>query len=1004
MNKRYFLFILLSCFLCRVSAQPTNLIFKNINRATGLPVDEVSNLAQDSSGFIWIGSREGLFRYDGFNYISYYYSPGKNASIPGNYISKIHVDKTGLLWVGTLGGVVVMNDKGKRLDIFNSLSTTLFSKESDAVFDIQEDKNSIWISTSDGLFQVNKKYHDIAHTKRIDLKKNFHFSTNQLGLFNIDNSGRLWLCTLHGLAIYDPLTGKLFHKENNPEGLSILNEKSAFRSLSLDENNETVMYSIWEPAVRTFNRRDNKSNTIYSGKDSRNPDYGSLINQALKDDHGKLWIANGHGIRIIDKNNEEQVISYAPENFYGIRSNQVKSLLQDREGSIWLGTSEGISITRPYESNVVNLSVNNPGKYPFAAEEVNQIIPVNANTILVATRLGIFRTDSLFNAMEHYSFGTNKYDWSWNYYRHRDKIYISTQGGNLLYDVKTAQLNKLTEPPFDKFFPVFSFVAGSDSSFWMSQYQDNFMQYNPFTKKYKVYNLPAMCEQSSIVQLARDREKNLWVISSSGGVFKFDEKREKITDRLTVNNNGLRENNILFLEDVGNDLLIGYVSKGISLYNKKTRTFKHYSKSDGLVSNSVIAALQVDDNTVWIATRNGLSRFNLSTRSFKNLNFDNGILQNDFQCLTKLPGGRIAAGTLKGLLYFYPEKITVREKLFAPVITGINVHGDELPTDSFNSTHPLHISYNKNYFSIDYICPQYINNQQIEYAYMLDGFNKTWMTAGNRRFASYSNVDGGKYTLRVKARYAGGEWIESPKGLPVIVHTAFYKSVWFYAACALLLALVMYGIFWYRLRQVMRMEKMRTSISSDLHDEVGASLTSISIFSEMAKQSLSSTPRAEQYLQRIGDRSRESIEKMSDIIWSINPENDSLQQMLIRMKNFVNEIVEGKEITVHWEEDVSVAGLKLGMDERKNFYLLFKEAVINAVKYSEAKNIKVGISMQGKVVQLQVIDDGKGFDFEKIKAGNGIKNIRHRAIQLHGQADIISSPGKGTSVSVEFNH
>jgi signal transduction histidine kinase len=250
----------------------------------------------------------------------------------------------------------------------------------------------------------------------------------------------------------------------------------------------------------------------------------------------------------------------------------------------------------------------------------------------------------------------------------------------------------------------------------------------------------------------------------------------------------------------------------------------------------------------------------------------------------------------------------------------------------------------------------------------------------------------------------GSDWVESKLVLPIYVATVFYKRWWFIPLCALILLGLAYAIFRYRMFQLMKVEKMRQSISSDLHDEVGASLSSISIFSEMARQSLNSEIKAGQYLQRIGERSRESIEKMGDIVWSINPENDNLQQMLVRMKNYVNEVFESSNTLVHWEQTKNLSSLKLSMDERKNLYLLFKETITNAAKYAEAKNIYVELSSQNKKVFLKITDDGKGFSFESVKPGNGIKNMKHRARLLNGHINIESSPGNGTSVQLEFLH
>jgi signal transduction histidine kinase/ligand-binding sensor domain-containing protein len=993
----------------QVHAQSGNLVFKHITRASGLPVDEVTCLAQDSTGFIWIGSKEGLFRFDGFSYKKFYHEPGNLQTIPNNYISKLYVDKEGLIWVGTVTGMALMKNNGQILRVLNAETESLFSKNLDWVFDIQEHKNIIWISTGNGMFSCRKKGNQITTIQKHDLKKNFKYSTNQFGSFVIDSKSRLWICTLHGLVIYDPDKKELFHSGNNPSSLNILKDKSAFRSLIINEGNRILWYSTWEPSVRVFNMDANKVNTIYSGKGSDNPDFANLINQFLKDDHGTVWMATGKGIKTLNRKNDnyEQSIHYQTGNLNSINSDYVTSLLQDKEGSIWAATSEGISIAQPYKQSFVNLSGNSVEEYPFAKSAVNIIIPVNANSFLIGTYGGdgLYRTDASFKVQEHYSFGSVNYDWIWKHYTQGNNIYISTQKGNLLYDTITKKLKKLTAPPFDQFYPISSFVAGKDSIMWMSQYSNNFQKYNPTNKQFKVYNLSEIGEEPAIVHLARDNDNNLWILTTTSGLLKFDEAKEKITERLVVNKkNGLLETNILFLKDIGEELLIGYVSKGISLYHKKNKSYRHFSRSDGLISNSVTDALQTDERTVWITTRNGLSRFNIKTKTFLNYNYDNGILQNDFQSITQLPDGRLAAGSAKGLVHFFPDKLNLQQKLLAPVITGINVYGKDFPVDSFSVTNPLHIFYNKNYFSFEYISLQYLNNQQIEYAYMLDGFDKDWVHAGNRRFASYANLPGGNYTLKLRARLPGSNWIETSSGLSIFVETPLYKQWWFIPLLFVLALLIAYALFRYRLQQLLRMERLRAAISSDLHDEVGATLSSISIFSEMAKQTLPFASKTEPYLQRIGDRSRDSIEKMSDIIWSINPENDSLQQMLIRMKNFVNETVEGKEVAVHWQESEMIARLKLGMAERKNFYLLFKEAIINAVKYANAKNISVQISIDNKIVSLKVSDDGKGFSFESIKPGNGIKNMKQRALLLNGEATINSSPGKGTTVHVQFRH
>ncbi len=301
MIRSCFIFFALYCCVNDLQAQTGNLVFKHITRASGLPVDEVTCLAQDSTGFIWIGSKEGLFRFDGFSYKRFYHEPGNLQTIPNNYISKLYVDKEGLIWVGTVGGTALMKNNGQILRVLNAETESLFSKNLDGVFDIQEHKNTFWISTGNGMFSCRKNGNQITTIQKHDLKKNFKYSTNQLGSFVIDSKSRLWICTLHGLVIYDPDKKELFHSDNNPSSLNILKDKSTFRSLIIDEGNRTIWYSTWEPSVKVFNMDANKVNTIYSGKGSDNPDFANLINQFLKDDHGTVWMATEKGIKTRNK-------------------------------------------------------------------------------------------------------------------------------------------------------------------------------------------------------------------------------------------------------------------------------------------------------------------------------------------------------------------------------------------------------------------------------------------------------------------------------------------------------------------------------------------------------------------------------------------------------------------------------------------------------------------------------------------------------------------------------
>lgn len=972
-------------------------------RSTGLPVDKVTALAQDSSGFIWIGSEEGLFRYDGFTFKAFYAEQENPKTLPENIITKISVSSKGFIWVGTVGGgIACLKNDGQVIKTFHSKNTPVISGLANHITDIKEDKEgNIWWTSVDGFFKLSTDKHQPECYKI----KTSVLRGNLFNSFCFDDNGKVWTAGFLGFRIFDPESKTFTEAVKSPT----IRSKKDIATLTFHRNK--LWFSSWTPDIGAFDFSKNKLHFFYSGSGTLQPGYEKMCNEFYVDRNENLWMATGKGLFFIKKNetNASQSFFFESGNIYSIGDNNITCMLEDLEGNFWFGTSQGVSITQPYQQKVVNFSTNNLKEAPYGDKTVKNIIEVDNNTLLIATHNadGIYETDSHFQIKKHYYYNDVRYDWIWTYYddKPRNRIFISTQEGMLIYDKLKHNLAKSTQPVFNNHIPVSSFEATSDSILWMSRFRGVFIRYNLITGKYKEYSLQQLGEPAQVLYLSKDKENRIWLIAHGSGLLRFDEKKRKIVERLSATNHSssILQPNITFFKDLGDYFIIGYFTKGISLYNKSTHSFQHLSQSDGLASNNTRAIFLSDSNKAWIATSNGISLLNLKDRTFKNYDYSSGILNNDFVSITQLQSGRIAAGATKGFVVFEPKKIDKTLPLPAPFITEINVYGNKTVLASIEKN-PIEIPYNKNYFSIDYLSLQYNNNSEIEYAYKLEGLDKNWIYAGKRRFASYSNIKGGHYYFKVRARRPGEQWVENSVALPIVVSTAFYRQWWFYLLMAMVVTFIIYILFRYRVKQVLKLERMRTAISSDLHDEVGASLTSISIFSEMARKSVVPASREEQYLQRIGERSRESIEKMSDIIWSINPEHDSLQQMLVRMKNHATEISEASDISVHWTEGGNLSASRLSMEQRKNIYLLFKEAMNNVVKHAKARNIWIHLACTSSLVTMKIKDDGKGFEQGNIRYGNGIKSIHRRAEALKGKVTIQSALNKGTSVQLEFRY
>jgi len=335
-----------------------------------------------------------------------------------------------------------------------------------------------------------------------------------------------------------------------------------------------------------------------------------------------------------------------------------------------------------------------------------------------------------------------------------------------------------------------------------------------------------------------------------------------------------------------------------------------------------------------------------------------------------------------------------------PVITSMKVLGQE---KNLKDSATIYLSSGENSISFEYAVPGIDSSRGLSYSYRLEGFDKDWVNAGNRQYVSYTNLYGGDYVFKLKVAVGEGGWYEMISPVKIHISKFFYNSAWFIILVALTIVmvtgLVIYFAYRAQLQRVLMTQKVRNSIASDLHDDIGSTLSSIMLMSEIAAKK---PELATSYFSQISESAGKVIENMNDIVWAINPDNDELAQIVVRMKSFAASLLEKRYIALQFESSPGIDNLRLGMKERRNFYLIFKEAIHNAVKYSSCSIVKTTISAAGDMITLVIEDDGIGFDTEKNYMGNGLRNLHKRADEISGTLQLISAPGNETKITLSF--
>jgi two-component sensor histidine kinase/frataxin-like iron-binding protein CyaY len=525
-----------------------------------------------------------------------------------------------------------------------------------------------------------------------------------------------------------------------------------------------------------------------------------------------------------------------------------------------------------------------------------------------------------------------------------------------------------------------------------------------------------------------DNNKVVWMATKLGLYsFNKDKNEWKNWRNLPNDKTSISNDKILSIcpdpKEPAKYLWLGTEGSGFSKFEIATGKCVHFSGKDGLPNDVCYGILSDSLGSLWISTNNGLSCFIPYSQSlskgggrFRNFTEDDGIMGNEFNRwqFMKLANGNLMFGGVEGITMFNPIGILEKQKPVPLIFTGLSISNKTIhfKTDSTVINAPIEyaktisLPVDKNNFTISFASLEYRSNQNKYYTYKLVGLDNNFTEPSNRNEAVYTNLSPGTYTLVVKGTNTDGVWSDKEISIEIVVPPHWYQTWWFFSLVGLLVLFILFQFNQYKIGQAIKLEKLRNRIAIDLHDEIGSTLSSIALFSEAAKK-MNTNDSADKVLNKINTSTTEMMEAMSDIVWAVNNKNDKLENVMNRMRDFAVQICEPKEINLHFTDNKNIANVELDMVQRKNTYLIFKEAINNAVKYSHCKNIWVEVDCSKNSFQLSIKDDGKGFNTNETTVdnkfgGNGLKNMQQRANEINATISINTKINLGTLVDLKM--
>ncbi len=520
---------------------------------------------------------------------------------------------------------------------------------------------------------------------------------------------------------------------------------------------------------------------------------------------------------------------------------------------------------------------------------------------------------------------------------------------------------------------------------------------------------PSVNDLHKIYAITEDKKGLIWVGTNSG-LFRIS----PATKLIEAFKNSQQEKTSLSSDDVrsiiasyDSQIWVGTSNGGLNKFVEETNSFERYSINDGLPDNTIYSIAEDREQKLWLGTNKGLCWFDPITLQSQLYSPEDGVQSYEFNTnsVCKTSDDWLLFGGVNGFNMFSPAKISSSASSKNLVFTSIKVNNQEYPiTDD-----QLSLSHNENFISFEFNLLDFYKNDKIQYAYKLDGLEKDWNYLRSAQKASYPGLNPGNYTFMVKAASHNGLWSDEVTLLHLYIAQPWWKSLWFIILSGSLFAAIIYTF--YKNRQIQREKiiELRHRISQDLHDEIGSTLSSISLFGTVAHKLAGSNPVGTQdMLTKINESTTQVMESMNDIVWAINSDNDKVGNLQKRMRAFISELDDASDVNISLQVDENLKDTFINMVQRRNVYLIFKEATNNAFKYANASQINITLSQSNNLYKLLIQDNGIGFELSELASktslgGNGLKNMKQRAGELNGTLEIISSKNQGSEISFSWN-
>ncbi len=1025
---------------------PETIRFTHIGLEEGLSQSTVHSMVQDSQGFMWFGTEDGLNRFDGYGFKIYRPDSADPNSLSDRWITALAADADGNLWVGTRQGGLNFYDsvsgKFTRYSHDEEVSGSLAGNQIQTIY--IDSLERVWVGTQAGLDLYSKETSTFIHYLPV-ADGNGDSLANSITAINEDSEGNLWIGSASaGLFMFDPEAVEFTNYRRDQNSRYSLTSDSI---RGIQNGGEGILWVATDNGLNMFRPKTGifvqyKHNVTNSRSLAAN-----YIQTMLVDGAGNLWVGTDEGL---DRFNPigETFVHYTndPGDSKSLKTNMVEALFESCDGILWVGTFGG-------SLNKYDRAMDNFRYFSHDPEDPDSIAGNIIFKVFIdqeqyawlgtvdggLSRLNLESGKAISYRHDEKNPDSLSSDEVWTVFKDSENIlWVSTTesldrlnaGTNeFIHYPRNSSINKQTIPGL-----VYDIVEDKYHNLWMGTSR-GLTRYNRRTDTFTHFihdsSNPNSISGSAVVKVFIDSYGNLWLGTFSNGLDMYD----LVTGNFVHYRNdpnvpgSLSNNSVLsILQDQNGDMWVGTDGGGLNHLDPKMKTFTNITEKDGLANDVVYGILEDEESKLWMSTNLGISCYNPLDKTFMNFTESDGLQGNEFDmnAYAEDANGNMYFGGVNGLTVFNPQTIEKNSYIPNVVLLSVTQNGIPLTTDvTPEKAKVVTIKWPYNSFEFEFASLSYSDPTKNRYAYMLEGFDSDWINAKSWREGRYTNLPGGTYTLRLRGTNRDGVWNEEGHSITIKVVPAVWQTIWFRSLAIILMLGLAAAIYRARTRSIqennrelerqvaertkeierlfektkeLAVVKERNRLARELHDSAKQKAFAALAQLGTAGGVLPGNPQsARTHLQEAENLVYEVIEELTFLIQEMYP-------LALKEKGLSTSL---REYIFDWEArtDIQVKveitdERRVHLDVEQAFYRAIQEALSNVARHSKATEVEITLTFLKKEIIAVIKDNGCGFNKESRQYGMGLRTIRERIEALGGDVQIDSVPDCGTCITM----